>query len=93
MAAKSSTAPMVRVKGKYQVTLPPAIRRPLKLGVGDMLEARVERGKITLTPKSLLDRDLAEALKDVEAGRGYGPFSTMKDFLRDLHARARKRTT
>ncbi len=93
MTPRFPTRFLVRVKGKYQVTLPSTVRKRLKIAVGDVLEARVDRGKVILTPKSRLDRDLADALRDVEAGRGHGPFPTVKEFLRDLHARARRRTT
>ena len=43
--------PLVRVKGKYQVTLPLTVREKAGLAVGDLLEAKVEGKKITLTPK------------------------------------------
>jgi len=49
--------PIVRVKTKYQVTLPTAIRVRAGIRVGDVLEAKVEKGKITLTPKSIPDRE------------------------------------
>jgi len=48
--------PLVKVKSKYQVTLPDAVRRQVRVGVGDLLEAKVDRGKITLTPKLVIDR-------------------------------------
>jgi AbrB family looped-hinge helix DNA binding protein len=67
--------PLVTVKTKYQVTLPTAVRKQAKLAVGDILEAKVEGKKITLTPKSLVDRELAHALEDVRKGRVVGPFN------------------
>lgn len=60
---------IVRVKTKYQVTLPPAVREKVSIDVGDILEAKVEKGRITLTPKSVIDRELDEALADLKAGR------------------------
>src|SRR5262245_23412665 len=36
--------PLVKVETKYQVTLPGPIRRRARLHVGDLLEARVEKG-------------------------------------------------
>ena len=50
---------LVKIKEKYQVTLPAALREKAGLEVGDLLEAKVEGKKITLTPKSVLDRELA----------------------------------
>jgi AbrB family looped-hinge helix DNA binding protein len=43
--------PMVKVKTKFKVTLPTKVREQIGLDVGDILEAKVERGKITLTPQ------------------------------------------
>jgi len=70
---------IVRVKTKYQVTLPTAVRERAGVNVGDVLEATVEEGKITLTPKSTVDRGIAEGLEDIRAGRVYGPFNSADD--------------
>ena len=77
--------PIVRVKTKYQVTLPTAIRVRAGIRVGDVLEAKVEKGKITLTPKSIVDRGIAEGLEDIKRGRVYGPFDSAEEMLRSLH--------
>jgi AbrB family looped-hinge helix DNA binding protein len=42
--------PLVRVKEKFQVTLPASVRQRTGLAVGDLLEANVEGKTITLTP-------------------------------------------
>jgi AbrB family looped-hinge helix DNA binding protein len=81
---------IVRVKTKGQVTLPTAIREQVGLNIGDLLEAKIERGKITLTPKTLVDRRLAEGLKDIEEGRTHGPFDTAEKMVASLHRTARK---
>jgi len=81
---------LVRVKEKYQVTLPASVRRKAGLAVGDLLEANVEGKKITLTPKSVVDRELALALEDVRKGRVYGPFSSAKEVIQSLHREAKK---
>ena len=83
--------PLVTVKTKYQVTLPTAVRKQAKVAVGDILEAKVEGAKITLTPKSLVDRELALALDDVRKGRVYGPFTTVPELMRSLKRRAKRR--
>jgi bifunctional DNA-binding transcriptional regulator/antitoxin component of YhaV-PrlF toxin-antitoxin module len=80
--------PLVKVRTKYQVTLPEALRRQVRLGVGDLLEAKVEKGKITLTPKSLIDRDIAEGLEDFRRGRFIGPFKTAREGIRALRRAA-----
>jgi len=50
---------LVRVKGKYQVTIPKEVRRKLGLRVGDYLEVEVQGSAIVLKPKALLDKDEA----------------------------------
>lgn len=80
--------PLVTIKTKYQVTLPTSVRKQAKLTVGDILEARVEGKKITLTPKTLIDRELAFALAEVRKGRVVGPFHSAGELLADLHKRA-----
>ncbi len=41
---------LVTVKTKFQVVIPQSIRKRVGLGVGDLLEASFENGKITFTP-------------------------------------------
>jgi AbrB family looped-hinge helix DNA binding protein len=47
---------IVTVKNKYQVVIPQAIREKLGISRGDVLEAKVERGRLTYTPKTIIDR-------------------------------------
>ena len=82
--------PLVKIKEKYQVTLPASIRRKAGLAVGDLLEASVEGKKVTLTPKSVVDRELALALEDVKQGRIYGPYLSAKEIIRSLHREAKR---
>jgi AbrB family looped-hinge helix DNA binding protein len=82
--------PLVKVKTKYQVTLPTSVRERIGVRVGDLLEAKVEKGTITLIPQTLIDRRLAEGLADLKAGRVYGPFKTGADAVRALHRHAKK---
>jgi AbrB family looped-hinge helix DNA binding protein len=56
---------LVRVRGKYQVTIPKEVRRKLGLRVGDYLEVEVQGSAILLKPKALLDKD--EALEKLQA--------------------------
>jgi AbrB family looped-hinge helix DNA binding protein len=80
---------IVKIKDKYQVTLPAKLRQEAGLEIGDLLEADVHGGKITLTPKHLVDRELAIALQDVRRGRVTGPYSSAKAALRALKRRRR----
>jgi AbrB family looped-hinge helix DNA binding protein len=91
---------LVKVKDKYQVTLPVEVRRKAGLAVGDLLEAKVKGKLITLTPKAvvnraLLDKQLEEGLEDVRRGRVSGPYTTAEELIADLHkkrGRAARRT-
>lgn len=80
---------LVKVKEKFQVTLPAAIRQKAGLAVGDFLEIEVKGNKITLTPKSIVDRELAMALGEYEKGQFIGPFKAAKTAVRALRDAAR----
>lgn len=47
---------IVTVKNKYQVVIPRTVREELGINRGDLLEAKVERGKLTYTRKTVIDR-------------------------------------
>ena len=83
---------LVKVKDKYQVTLPVEVRRKAGVVVGDLLEARVKGKLITLTPTAVVNRDalerrLAEGLEDVRQGRVHGPYSSARALVRSLQSR------
>ena len=86
--------PIVTVKNKYQVVIPQGLRKQVRVNIGDILEARVERGKITFTPQTLFDRELAESvaesMADYKAGRYYGPFDTANKAIASLKAEVKK---
>ena len=84
---------LVRIKDKFQVTLPVEVREKAGLYVGDLLDVKVEKGKITFSPKSIVDKRIREGLKDIEEGRFYGPFDTAKDAVAFLHAQRKKKRT
>ena len=82
---------IVKLHKKGQLTLPVGIRKQARIGEGDLLEARIERGRITLTPKSVVDRQIAESEKDYRAGRAYGPFETADEMVASLQGELKKR--
>src|SRR5215471_11117844 len=53
--------PLVKVKEKFQITLPAELREVLHLAVGDLLEATIEDNVIVLKPKVVVDRAQAWA--------------------------------
>ncbi len=83
---------IVAVKTKFQIVIPQHIREQLPVEIGDLLEASVEDGKITFTPKSLVDRHLAEGLEDAKRGRTHGPYANARDAIRALETRAKRYT-
>jgi len=81
---------VVTVKTKFQIVIPQRIREQAQVDIGDILEARVENGKITFTPKSLIDRHLAEGLEDARQGRTHGPYATAEAAIKALEGRAKR---
>ncbi len=75
----------VSVKSKFQVVIPQSVREKIGLNVGDLLEAKAEHGRITFTPKSVVDRGIAVSLADFKKGRTYGPFETHEELVKSLH--------
>jgi AbrB family looped-hinge helix DNA binding protein len=91
--AQQTQMPLVRVKQKFQVTIPDEVRKQAGLEVGDFLEATAKGNVITLKPKAIVDRDveasIQEGLKDLEEGRVFGPFTSVKEFKKALKNRNR----
>ena len=81
---------LIKVKDKYQVTLPAALIAKAGVSIGDVLEAKCQGNKITLTPKSVGDRQIAISLKEIDEGKTYGPFNSPKDLVRSLNRESRK---
>lgn len=81
----------VRVKANHQVTLPAAIIEEVGLKSGDLLDAKIEKGRITLTPRSLIDQRIAESAADYKAGRTYGPFDTAEELIASLEKNLKRR--
>ena len=81
---------LVTVKTKFQIVIPQRIREEAGVGIGDLLEAKVEKGKITFSPKSVIDRHLAEGLEDLKRGRTHGPYASAKEAIEALELRAAK---
>lgn len=82
------TYPLLKVKQKYQVTIPREVRKDLHIKEGDYLEPVVEGGKITLTPKEFDPRPKKlghSAMKFLGAGAKYSSFKNAQevdDFIR-----------
>jgi AbrB family looped-hinge helix DNA binding protein len=76
--------PLVRVKQKFQVTLPAEVREELHIEEGDLLETVVHDDSVVLTPKAVVDKKsldayLTERLEELRAGKTVGPFGSMEE--------------
>jgi AbrB family looped-hinge helix DNA binding protein len=76
---------LVTVKNKYQVVIPAKVRQQAGIHVGDLLEAKAQKGKIVFIPKTVVDREVAEGLEDIRKGRTYGPYSSAEEMIDALH--------
>lgn len=50
----------------------------------------MEGGKITFTPKTIVDRHLAEGLEDARKGRTHGHYATADAAIAALESRAKR---
>jgi bifunctional DNA-binding transcriptional regulator/antitoxin component of YhaV-PrlF toxin-antitoxin module len=67
---------VITVKDKSSVLIPASLIRKARIKKGDRLDASVEGGKITLTPKSAVANGIKQGLDDLKRGRIYGPYAS-----------------
>lgn len=82
--------PLVTVKSKFQIVIPAAVRRQARIKVGDLLEAKYEKGNLSFVPQSVVDRGIAESIEAIKKGRFIGPFDNVKDAMKALRGRSRR---
>ena len=85
----------IQISQKGIITLPVEIRKKLHLMVGDLLAVILEKDKITLVPKTVIDKDQTwfwtkewqreemEAEEDIRKGRTKR-FKSVKALMEDL---------
>ena len=81
--------PAVKIGVSRQVVIPKKFLSELGLTPGDYLEVELVRNRLILTPKILIEKRLAEGLRDIKNGRVLGPFTTAQEALRALRKRPR----
>jgi AbrB family looped-hinge helix DNA binding protein len=93
-----SAMPTVKLGASRQMVIPKKLFEDLGLAAGDYLEVELYEGnKLLVTPKELvdkhpeIDRRLAEAEKDIKAGRIKGPFATADAAIKALRTGARRK--
>jgi AbrB family looped-hinge helix DNA binding protein len=85
--------PVSKLGQRRQVVIPKDICEELGLEEGDYVEVERQGNKLVLTPKRLvekhpeIDRRLAEAEEDIREGHVSGPFATVDQLKRHLHAK------
>lgn len=84
---------VIMVKDKYQVVIPSEVRERVNISVGDILKASVRGNTITLTPQSLVDREIAEGLEDIRQGRVSPSYISAKDLVNALHRETKKKSS
>jgi bifunctional DNA-binding transcriptional regulator/antitoxin component of YhaV-PrlF toxin-antitoxin module len=84
---------IVTVKNKYQVVIPQHVRDVIGVSVGDVFEAKAEKGRIVFEPKSIVDRGIAQSIAEFKAGESLGPFPTHKAFLAALRKDTKESST
>jgi len=87
---------LVKIGTRHQVTIPRKIVDEMELKPGDYVEIALEKGKIVILPKEIIDKDDAwywsrdwqekerEADEAIAKGELLGPFETAKDGLKAL---------
>jgi AbrB family looped-hinge helix DNA binding protein len=91
VSQKHTSASTVKLGTSRQIVIPKKLHDKLGLSAGDYLEVELHKtGKLTVTPKDLVDRHpeidrrLAEAEADVAAGRVHGPFGSAQEMIAAL---------
>jgi antitoxin MazE len=88
--------PLIKVKKNFQITLPTALRKTLRIAEGDYLEVEKKDNELVLKPVKMVHPDQAyfyseewqegerKADEDIRKGEVLGPFSKIKNGLKAL---------
>lgn len=86
---------VLQIRRNFQITLPAAIRKRLRLHIGDILDTEIKGDKIIIVPKKTIDAEQAwfwtkewqeaekEAEADLRAGR-VKKFKNVEELIKDL---------
>jgi AbrB family looped-hinge helix DNA binding protein len=104
----SARLPVVTVQNRFQVVIPQAVRDSVGVKIGDLLEARAEKGTIVLRPRGVvddgeytpaqrrrIDAHLATSLTELKDGESiaFESHREMIDYLHRQTKRVRKAST
>jgi AbrB family looped-hinge helix DNA binding protein len=72
--------PKVKIGISRQVAIPKKFYDAMRLEPGDYMEIELgDDNRLTLTPKTFIEKRLAEGLRDIKEGRVIGPFKNAKE--------------
>lgn len=78
-----------------QVIVPRKLYKELGLRRGEYLKVERHGRQLILKPNMIevldIEARIAEGLKDIEEGRTYGPFASVKAMLRSLHSHTKQK--
>jgi AbrB family looped-hinge helix DNA binding protein len=77
---------LAKVGTSRQLAIPKKVYDALDLNTGDYMEIVVQNNHLVLTPKTLIDKDTLQGLKEIREGKGIGPFSNAKDAIKALRS-------
>jgi bifunctional DNA-binding transcriptional regulator/antitoxin component of YhaV-PrlF toxin-antitoxin module len=77
---------LIRIKSKGQVNIPSILRKRANLNADDLVEAKLVKGKITLTRASVIDRHIHESIVEIRKGQFFGQFDTAEEMIESLHS-------
>ncbi len=66
---KDNLTAAVKIGTSRQVVIPKPIHDRLKLSPGDFLEVQLDQGKVIMTPKTLVDKQIMDAVRAPEIER------------------------
>jgi AbrB family looped-hinge helix DNA binding protein len=75
---------VVKLGASRQIVIPKKFHDKLGLSPGNYLEVELKNNQLIITPKELIDKRLAEGLKDIKKGNVIGPFDTAYEALQAL---------
>jgi hypothetical protein len=56
----------------------------------DLIKVHIQKGKVTLTPQTELDIEIARSLDDYKKRRTYGPFDSVDEMMDSLEKKVKK---
>jgi len=87
---------ILTLQSRSTITVPHELREKLGIGPGDPLEATVEKGRLVLTPVTVVPRTItltekgrkkeAEADRSIKEGR-FKSFNSAEELIKDLNRR------